>query len=347
VTGGVLTDITERVRAAHVDLSQYYPALVRLHEYNGHLYGLPKDWDTIAFYYNKNYFKKVGVTPSSRLTWSPDGGGSFVPFLERLTTDKAGHNATEPAFDPHSVQTYATASTNDLQGSYGNYLAMNGGSVLPRQYATRSTLDSPQNLETFTWLTRTLPSRHVVVPASLTGSNGASDNLQTLFSQGRMAMYQTGDWLTSSIAALSSSAFKVGVMPLPSGPRGRISVFNGLTDGIASNTRYPDQAWELVRWLASPRSQRILGAGGYVWPAIQRLDPLFRDYWRKHGIDVGPFLAEARGKTVTFPVATGFGEAQDNMTTALGPTYLGTSSVRAGLQSAARILDYRISFETR
>jgi multiple sugar transport system substrate-binding protein len=344
VKGGVLTDITARVRAAHIDLGQYYPSLVKLHTYAGRLYGLPKDWDTIAFYYNKNYFKKVGVRPSAHLTWAPDGRGSLLPFLKRLTTDKAGHSAASPRFDPHSVRTYATAEVNDLQSGYGNYLAMNGGSVLPRQYATKSSLYGPQNLRTFSWLTRTLQHEHVVVPASQTGSNGNNDNTQTLFTEGRMAMLQTGDWLTNSISQLSSSTFKVGVMPLPIGPHGRVSVFNGLTDGIASNTDHPQAAWQLVEWLASGRSQRILGSGGYVWPAIKRLDPLFRDYWKRKGIDVSPFLREAHGRTVTFPVATGLAEALDNMTTALGPTYLGSASVPSGLAKATKILDYRISF---
>jgi multiple sugar transport system substrate-binding protein len=136
----------------------------------------------------------------------------------------------------------------------------------------------------------------------------------------------------------------VGVLPLPSGPKGRISVFNGLTDGIVSNTPHPQQAWELVQWLASPQSQRILGSGGYVWPAIKSLDPLFLRYWRAKDIDVSPFLQEATGGTVNFPLATGFAEAQDDMTTALGPTFLGTASPSSGLAAARKILNYRISY---
>ena len=30
-----------------------------MHSRNGAIYGLPKDWDTIALYYNKAYFKKT------------------------------------------------------------------------------------------------------------------------------------------------------------------------------------------------------------------------------------------------------------------------------------------------
>jgi multiple sugar transport system substrate-binding protein len=344
VKGGVLTDITQRVKDANIDLSQYYPSLVTLHENGNKLYGLPKDWDTIAYYYNKTYFDKLHVTPPDNLTWAPDGSGTFLPFLKSITTDTKGRTANDPNFDPNSVATYAMSATNDLQSAYGNYFAMNGGSILPAQYATTSSLNSPQNAEALTFLTKTLQAAHVVVPNAQTGPNGDSTNTTPLFSEGRMAMLGTGDWATSGIAKLASSSFKIGVMTLPSGPQGRISVFNGLTDGIVSNTPHPNEAWELVQWLASADSQKILGSGGYVWPAIPSLDPLFQNYWKGKGVDVTPFLEEAQGKTVTFPVATGLAEALNNVTTSLGPTFLGSASVDSGLKSATKILNYRISY---
>jgi multiple sugar transport system substrate-binding protein len=341
--GKVLLDITDQVKKANIDLSQYYPALVKLHEYNGRLYGLPKDWDTIALYYNKDYFKKLGITsPPQDLEWNPEDGGTFLQFLKKLTTDTKGRNALDQNFDPGSVKTYAMAMTNDTQAIYGNYFAMNGGSILPKPYATKSSIGSPQNRETLTFLTDTLQKAHVVVPGGQTGPNGGSDNANTLFATGRTAMFETGDWQTNGLSQLTN--FKVGVMPLPSGPMGRVSVLNGLTDGIISNTPHKAEAWELVEWLASAKSQAILGGGGYVWPAIERLDPLFLNYWKKKGIDVSPFLEEAKGQTVNFPVAPGIAEALANVTTALGPTYLGTASAASGLSAARKVLDYRISY---
>lgn len=127
-------------------------------------------------------------------------------------------------------------------------------------------------------------------------------------------------------------------------PAGRISVFNRLTDGIVSNTSHPNEAWELVQWLASPQSQRIVGSGGYVWPAIRSLDLLFLSYWTKKGIDVRPFLTEATGKTVNFPVATGLAEALSNIETQLGQTFLGSASAVSGLAASRKILDYRIAY---
>ena len=343
IRGGLLTDITAKVKQAKIDLSQYYPQLVALHEYQGRLYGLPKDWDTIALYYNKDYFAKLGISsPPKNLKWNPQDGGTFLHFLKRITTDTHGRNALDPKFDPNSVRTYGASLGNDLQSVYGNYFAMNGGSILPHPFATSSTIDSPQNQQALSFLTQMLQKAHVVTPGGQNGPNGNSANSETLFASGRTATFETGDWQTNSLSQLSN--FKVGVMPLPAGPQGRVSVFNGLTDGIVSNTPHPEQAWELVQWLASAQSQQILGSGGYVWPAIKKLDVKFLNYWKSKNVDVSPFLEEASGKTVNFPVATGMAEALANIETALGPTFLGTRSPAAGLAAAKKVLDYRISY---
>ena len=119
--------------------------------------------------------------------------------------------------------------------------------------------------------------------------------------KGQVAMWEEGDWNTLSVK--SSVTFPVGVATLPIGPQARGSVFNGLIDGLNSHTPYPKQAWELEQWLGSPQSQAILGSGGYVWPAIKSLDPLFLQYWKKQGIDMSAFLTEAHGKVVSFPVS--------------------------------------------
>lgn len=343
--GGMLVDVASRVRTAGIDLDQYYPQLVDLHRDGDRLWGLPKDWDTIAIYTNADHLAKAGFrTVPTDLSWNPQDGGSWLRFLQQVTLDGKGRNALDADFDAGDVATYATASTNEFQAQFGSYLAMNGGAMLPKPYATTSSFDSAANRATFRYLTDMLRHANVVVPNGETGPNGNSDNTSTLFSSGRMAMWQAGDWNTSSLANLSK--FSVGVMPLPAGPKGRISVINGLTDGIMSNGQHIPESWRLVKWLASADSQRILGGGGYVWPAIVDLDPLFQDYWSKKGIDVSPFLAEAHGKTVNFPLGTGMTEALDNVTTALGPTYLGRRSVDAGLAAATSILDYRISYQT-
>lgn len=117
-------------------------------------------------------------------------------------------------------------------------------------------------------------------------------------------------------------------------------MFNGLIDGLNTRTPHPKQAWELEEWLGSAQSQTILGSGGYIWPAIKSLDPLFLHYWQKQGINMSPFLAEAHGKVVNFPVSPGMTEALTDIDNALGPAFLGTESTSQALKTAQADADY-------
>lgn len=79
--------------------------MVALHSVGNKIYGLPKDWDAIALYYNKTYFAKHHITIPANLSWNPDGTGSFVTFLKQATTDTNGNNALSPSFNPNKVAT--------------------------------------------------------------------------------------------------------------------------------------------------------------------------------------------------------------------------------------------------
>jgi multiple sugar transport system substrate-binding protein len=338
IEDGILTNLTPLIKASHINMAQYYPQLVALHSVGGKIYGLPKDWDTIALYYNKAYFAKHHITIPANLSWNPDGTGSFVTFLKQVTTDANGNNALSPSFNPNKVATYALGVDNDPQSGWGDYVAEVGGKVIPYPNATVASLTAPPVEEGMTFLAKYLTNDHVIAPATLSGPNANGNNLLQMFSEGQIAMWEAGDWNTTTVK--TSVNFPVGVATLPIGPVGRVSVFNGLIDGLNTHTPYPKQAWELEQWLGSAQSQAILGAGGYVWPAIRSLDPLFLQYWSKQGIDMSAFLTEAHGQVVNFPVSAGIGEALTEIVNDLGPAWLGTEPVSSALKTAQTDADY-------
>ena len=47
VQEGALMNLTPLIQKDHLDLSVYYPQLLKPYQYQGNSYGLPKDWDTI------------------------------------------------------------------------------------------------------------------------------------------------------------------------------------------------------------------------------------------------------------------------------------------------------------
>jgi multiple sugar transport system substrate-binding protein len=334
IKDGLLTNLAPDISKAHINMSQYIPSLVTLHTHNGAIYGLPKDWDTIAVYYNENYFAQHHIPVPTNWSWNLSNGGSFVQTLKEATTDTSGNNALSPKFKPNSIATYGAQMDNEMQTGWGSFLAEDGVSTIPKLFAPKVSFNTPAGDQVFQWMRNLMYQDHVMIPGSELGPNATDLTSQSngLFASGKIAMLLGGDWETGPTAALVGSKFKIGVLPLPAGPRGTWSVFNGLIDSINPHTPNFQQAWQLEQWLGSPASQKILGQGGYIWPAIPTLDPLFAQFWAGKGINMQPFLAESKGQILNWPDTPGMNQGLMDMQRDMGPIWLGAGS--AGSTSA-------------
>ncbi|HUN38415.1 MAG TPA: sugar ABC transporter substrate-binding protein [Trebonia sp.] len=332
---GVMENLTSKIASAHVNLSQYLPALVSLHTFSGQMYGMPKDWDTIAYFYNATYFADHHITIPSSLTWNPANGGTWLTFLKEITYDTSGHNALSADFNPNSVATYGTDSPNEMQWGFEPYLAENGVKLISQPYAKTVSFGSPAGVQTFQFLTNLMYKYHVAVPGSDLGTDAAANDSedQTLFAQGKVATIEGGDW---EIAGIKQEVkFKLGVLPAPCGPDGCWTVLNGLIDSVNAHSPNQQAAWELEQWLGSAQSEQILGSGGYIWPGIGSLDSQFASYWQSQGLDVTPFESESKWNVVYWPVTPGMGQAQLDIANQLAPAYLSGRNVGQAVSAAA------------
>ncbi|HEY3867661.1 MAG TPA: sugar ABC transporter substrate-binding protein [Actinocrinis sp.] len=337
---GVMEDLTAKIKSAGIDLNQYLPTLVNLHEFSGKLYGLPKDWDTIAYFYNADYFTQHHITvPTTQLTWNPTDGGTWLAFLKQLTTDTGGNNALSPGFNPNSVATYGTDSPNEMQWGFEPYLAEDGVKMIPQPYAKTVSFDTTAGKQTFQFLTDMMYKYHVAAPGSDLGTDAAANNSedQTLFAQGKVAMIEGGDWEISGIQ--QEVKFKLGVLRAPCGPDGCWTVLNGLIDSVNAHSPNQQAAWELEQWLGSKASEQILGSGGYIWPGVGSLDPQFAAYWQGKGLDVTPFETESKWNVVYWPVTPGMSQAQLDIANQLAPAYLNGQNIPGAVNAAANQAD--------
>jgi multiple sugar transport system substrate-binding protein len=320
---GQLMNLSPLIQQDNIDMSQYYPTLVKQWTYNGNVYGLPKDWDTITILYNKQIFQKMGLPAPTNLTWNPTDGGTFLQLAQKLTLDQNGKHPTDAGFDPKHIKQYGYVSENNAQEGFWNFIAMNGGTLLDKPFGQNFQLNQPPSQQALQFLVDLVNKYHVSPPATETNNN-SSIAIQ-LFEGGHAAMVSAGSWELSGVVQQASIPW--GVAQLPVGPNGLMSAFNGLTDAIYVKTPHPKEAWELEKWLGSSQSEHILGSGGFVWPAIQSQDQSFVQYWQKKGIDVSPFLKEAQGKTVAFPITFGYNEASTDINDIFNEMYLGDLSV--------------------
>jgi len=271
VTRGQLLDLQPYIDRDKVDLSPYYPALVEAWKYQGDSYGIPKDWDTIALFINKEMIAKAGLVYPADLKWNPIDGGSFLRYIQKLTLDNTGRNALDPNFDPTNIVQYGFASENEPQPSWLNFVWENGGTgIINRPWGTKVVIDQPQTIAVLQFLNDLIYKYHVSPKPE---ARGVWPGPWSLWTGKKVAMVTNGSWMLPS--ARSQASFPWDVAPLPAGPAGRISVFNGLAHEIPATCKHKEEAWKLCKWMDSPASQKIVSEMGIVFPAVKDLIPTF------------------------------------------------------------------------
>jgi multiple sugar transport system substrate-binding protein len=138
-----------------------------------------------------------------------------------------------------------------------------------------------------------------IVPAKDSRQLGANG----FFAAGKGAMALTGSWMINWY--MDNAKFDKGFAPLPKGPEGRKSMFNGLADSISVGSKHKDEAWKWVKFLGSEEGQKIIAGYGVVFPAIKSDAELAEQTMSKKGVDASAFLAEATDPngTFLFPIA--------------------------------------------
>ncbi|MFG1932243.1 ABC transporter substrate-binding protein [Mycobacterium sp. NPDC048908] len=308
------------------------PSVVEQFTRNGTLWAVPQLTDAgIALYYNADLLNAAGVPlrELSGLHWSLDGDDTLRPLLARLTFDADGRAAGTPGFDPTRIRQWGYNAANDLQGIYLNYIGSAGGVFSD---GDRFAFDNPQAAEAFEYLVRLINTDHVAPPASDTNGNG--DFSRNQFLQGRMALFQSG---TYNLAAVADQApFRWGVAMMPAGPKGRVSVTNGIAAAGNSATRHPDAVRQVLAWMGSQRGNEFVGAKGAAIPAVLAAQPAYDKYWASRGVDVSPFFTVLNGPRIPAPGGAGFAAGFDALKPYFDEMFLGRNYVPTSLAAAQR-----------
>ncbi|MBV9320909.1 MAG: extracellular solute-binding protein, partial [Mycobacterium sp.] len=170
----------------------------------------------------------------------------------------------------------------------------------------------------------------VAPPASDTNDNG--DFSRNQFMAGRMALFQSG---TYNLAAVADQArFRWGVTMLPLGPKGRVSVTNGIAAAGNSASKHPDAVRKVLAWMGSRQGNEYLGRRGSAIPAVRSAQRVYFDYWAAKGVDVTPFFTVLHGPRISAPGGAGFPAGYQALKPYFDEMFLGRSDVTATLARA-------------
>jgi multiple sugar transport system substrate-binding protein len=295
-----LVSLDDAIANDNVDLSQYQDGLADLWVgQDGKRYGLPKDWDTIALFYNKDMVAKAGLTDEqmSTLTWNPQDGGSYEKAIARLTVDVNGKRGDEPGFDKNNVAVYGLGLPgNDIenggQTQWSFLSATTGWTATDKNpWGTHYNYDDKRIQDTLAWWAGLIekgymPKLETTVGASMPDSFGA----------GKAAINSHGDYMIGQYMGYKDA--NVGIAPTPVGVNGKsMSMFNGLADSIWAGTKKKDASIKWVEYLGSVACQDVVASKAVVFPAIKTSTDKAAEAFKAKGIDVTPFTQHVENKT--------------------------------------------------
>ncbi|MDT5348836.1 MAG: multiple sugar transport system substrate-binding protein [Mycobacterium sp.] len=331
VSNAYLAAYADSGRLMKIDpAADWEPAVVDQFTRGGALWGVPQLTDAgIAVFYNADLLAAAGVDPTqlNDLRWSPHGDDSLRPMLARLTLDADGNTAGTTGFDAGQIRQWGYNAGNDPQAIYLPFIGSAGGVF---QRGDEFAFDNPAAVEAFRYLIGLINDDHVAPPASDTNDNG--DFSRNQFLAGKMALFQSG---TYSLAPVSRDArFHWGVAMLPTGPKGRVSVTNGIAAAGNSASKHPDTVRQVLAWMGSREGNTYLGRHGAAIPAVRSAQPVYFDYWKAKGVDVTPFFAVLNGPRIPAPGGAGFGAGNEALQPYFDEMFLGRGDVVTTLRQA-------------
>ena len=297
------------------------------------MWGLPPDvGGGIAMYYNKKLLDDAGVTPEqvSSLVWAPGGGSAdtLLPMLRKLTIDANGKRGDESGFNGAKPKQWGYSAAQDLQGIYYNFIGSNGGQF--QDADGKFVFAGPESVQAFQYIVDLINKYKVSPAASNTNDNG--DFTRDQFLQGKIALFQSGVYNLKNVA--DGAKFEWGIVPMPAGPKGAVSVVNSVIVCGNAKSKSPEATAKVLQWLGAQQGASFIGKSGAALPAVISAQQSFKDYWAAQQVDPSQFAKQGAMPSISAPAGANYGAAFSAWKPIFNEIFLGRTEVEAGLQKA-------------
>lgn len=299
---------------AEVVANDHVPELIGMFNYKDQQCVLPEQFAGVVLYYNKQLFEEAGIEPPPA-DWT-DSSWTFDKFLEtaRALTKESNGRITQFGFadawwPPLSAFVLATS---------------NGGNWFDQYVApTKSTITDPKIMSAVQWYAD-LANVHRVMPNAEESATQAGPDM---FMGGRAAMALVGHWMYPAFSGVDGLDFEVGVLPV--GPDGTTPKTDlGSTGlGISASTKYPQQAWEFVKFSTGPEGQKLIAESGLFVPVLKSV-AASDSYLDAHPkIENAHVFTDAMEHSVELPISPKWNEIADVWSREMDTVLLGKDSV--------------------
>ncbi|NLO73761.1 MAG: sugar ABC transporter substrate-binding protein [candidate division WS1 bacterium] len=310
---GTLADLEPFIQQdPDFDLADFYPGLVKVSRWEGTLFSLPRYTSVYTLIYNQALFDAAGLAyPDPQKPWTWD---EYLAAARKLT-----RNPETPT------------------GSWGVYIDFWGSRVFPwlwqnnadlmNEDRSQCVIDSPEAIEALDFV-RALRWEHRVAPTSSTAERNEGLNM---FMQGKVGLYMTGPWDVQTL--LKQSGLRWDTAPLPM-RKSTATLLGTENYAISAASQHPQEAWELYKFLLSPRSQEFMAEKLEKMPSRQSVaeGPYLQapsKYNRRVFVDALDYARQAANIPEWDQVAHYLQDQLDII-------WVGSKSTEEGLKAAAR-----------
>ncbi len=236
------------------DLTDFRPDAIKLYQWEGATYALPRDYGNQNLFYNLDLLDAAGIEKPSA-DWE-DKSFTFDKFLEiaQALTKKSGDTTEQWG-----------CLVNRGQRPWASWLYSNGGALVhkdDRGVATECALTDEASVEALQFL-QDLMFKHEVAPRpDLESELGGFE----LFASGKVGIMLNNPSAVTRYRTIES--FKWDVSALPIGKAERRGTGGGGTGwAAAAATKAPDVAWQFLAYISSEQAELDEVAIGATTPS--------------------------------------------------------------------------------
>ena len=246
-TRGVLLNLQPYLDKNPDLLNGVYPQTLEAYKTADGMYGLPRDFQTIALFYNKDMFDAAGVAYPTA-DWTYDDLRDAAKKLTKIDSDGK------------VTQFGIYSDLWDMELIWSEAIWAYGGDVINADH-TKTLIAEPKALEAWQ-----LFHDMMFVDKSWPNTNTASEYGDDPFLAGVAAMTTIGHW---AVPGYSEANFKWDVAPMPKGPAGQATSVNSAGFVIAKDSKNPDAAFEFLKYVLSEPAQTRLAELGFACPVLK------------------------------------------------------------------------------
>ncbi len=294
-----------------VDQEDVIPSLLAAFtDAEGNVYGVPKDFSTLALYYNTDAFDAAGIDyPTAEWTWEDMYAAAEAITAADITVEDGSEVVGFSAgVDRNRWMAFFYANGADLFDADGNVV-----------------FNSPEAVEALDFYASFVLNGVGAIPADLGGSGWSGE----AFGKGLAGMTVEGNW---AIGYLNDTFpdLNWGVAEIPTAPSGEKATLT-FTEAwaVGANTEHPEEAWTVVNYFTGPEGAMAVATAGFG--VIPARTSAVASWLETRGEEFAPFVTGA-----DYAVAPVFPLGYGDFTASVDE---GTIAVIAGEATAQEAMD--------